>query len=99
MKNKPIYDDRITFGKYEGEKISELPVSYCQWFEDNYDFSNNYNPRDKHLRDEIFTMAYFDEGRLRREFDGGGSKKIIGSLIVLYRKITGQSGWLPPLIK
>lgn len=93
MKNKPTYEQTIKFGKHKGKKIYEIPINYLEWLAEE-DIG-----KDDDFKYEVSMFLYLQSGGLKNRFSRYyKDKRIIGSLINLYRKINGVPTWLPPQI-
>lgn len=93
-KNIPHFQDKITFGKYKGERLYMIDRNYIIWL---YINSEIY---DEDLEHKISLLAkMYDKEYLKSKFMNPKYNYSIGTLIFMYRKINNFDNWLPPYIK
>lgn len=59
LKNKPMYQEKMTFGKYKGTEICNIPVDYL-----DYILENDIPMYDQEVREKIHMLCEFSRSKL-----------------------------------
>lgn len=93
-RNLPYFQEKITFGKYEGKRLYMIDKKYIIWL---YVNSEIY---DEDLEYKISLLAkMYDKEYLKNKYINPKYNYSIGTLIFIYRKINNCKSWLPPIFK
>lgn len=93
-KNIPKFQDKITFGKYEGKRLWLIKEDYIIWLYDNVEIY------DEDLEYKISLLEkMYNKNKLKEHFLNPNYNYSIGTLIYMYRKINNNNKWLPPYFK
>ena len=95
MRNKPLYDDKMPFGKYKGCRLYEIDdINYLKWVSSNVDF------KDESLLYKIEDLLSFDRKHLSTIYRLYSHAKYgLGFFIWMHRQMIKDNTWLPPEIR
>lgn len=93
-RNIPRFQDKMTFGKYEGYKLYMIDKNYITWLYFNLEIS------DEDLESKISLLAkMYDKEYLKNKYMNPKYNYSIGTLIFMYREINNIEKWLPPYVE
>ena len=78
IEHRPKFKEKFTFGKFEGEEISEVPDDYILWISNNCELPDQ-------LEDKIKILSLFDYDNLRHYYCNHGGLYTTNYLLNLYK--------------